>query len=258
MSRLFANNELFLGDTLSKSAHVLTVDPTAHETLRSVHSSEGRPIDSDPDRIRDEELPADVESFHRQCLPEINYRKLLTAARVGKHPNTYEDISRGRWEGSMEGLEKLDGVDKKALVAEHDSAWPERGMFIVILTVSLAAFLQGHVQTSINGATLYRDIIGLNATNQSIYSPQVILRPSSPEKNDFYLGITNAAPFFAAAVLGCFMALPISDRFGRKGSMVVAALIVFITSILLAIVPVLHVDPSWPILLAIRVINGIG
>lgn len=208
--------------------------------------------------MRDEELPADVESFHRECLPEINLQRLLKAAKIGKHPNTYEDISRGRWEGSMEGLEELDGVDKKALVAEHDSALPERGMLIVILTVSLAAFLQGHVQTSINGATLYRNNIGLPESNSSTITPKSILRPSSPTTDDLYLGVTNAAPFFGAAILGCFMALPISDRFGRKGSMVVAALIVFVTSIILAIVPVLDIEPKWALLLGIRIVNGIG
>ncbi|KAH6655064.1 hypothetical protein BKA67DRAFT_657025 [Truncatella angustata] len=234
MSHRLTNNDAYLGDALS--------------------------------HIRDEDLAADVEAFHQQCLPNVNCDRLKRAARVAKHPKTYEDISRGNWPGSTEGLVELDGEEKQALIAEHDSAMPERGMLIVILTVSLAAFLQGHVQTSINGASLYRDAIGLPVNMSSVLNDpttisikQAVLYPSQPSKDDWYLGITNAAPFFAAAALGCWMALPFSDRFGRRGSMVIAAAVVMVTSVLLAIVPVIKTStPKWQILLGIRIINGIG
>jgi hypothetical protein len=216
-----------------------------------------------------------VEAFREQCLPNVNCDRLKRAAIVGKYPKTYEEISRGNWVGSTEGLVELDGEEKQALVAEHDSAMPERGMLVVILAVSLAAFLQGHVQTSINGASLYRDAIGLpsepsNQTavdvsalsaddNGDMWINSAILYPSKPSQSDWYLGVTNAAPFFGAALLGCWMALPFSDRFGRRGSMVVAATVVMVTSVLLAIVPVISTTtPKWQILLAIRIVNGIG
>ncbi|KAK9799225.1 putative Major facilitator superfamily (MFS) profile domain-containing protein [Seiridium cardinale] len=242
MSRRFANNDAYLGDALS--------------------------------HIRDEDLAADVEAFREQCLPNVNCDRLKRAAIVGKHPKTYEDMSRGSWTGSTEGLVELDGEEKQALVAEHDSAMPERGMLVVIMAVSLAAFLQGHVQTSINGASLYREAIGLpsdsststpssltssGSDNSDFQISHSILYPSQPSENDWYLGVTNAAPFFGAALLGCWMALPFSDRFGRRGSMIVAASVVMVTSVLLAIVPVIGTTtPKWQILLAIRIINGIG
>jgi MFS family permease len=176
--------------------------------------------------------------------------------------------------GSTEGLVELDGEEKLALIAENDSAMPERGMLVVILAVSLAAFLQGHVQTSINGASLYRGTIDLpESSNQTtlggsssldngngdIYINNTILYPSQPSQNDWYLGITNAAPFFGAALLGCWMALPFSDRFGRRGSMIVAASVVMVTSVLLAIVPIISTPvPKWQILLGIRIVNGLG
>ncbi|KAK6079389.1 polyol transporter 2-like protein 2 [Seiridium cupressi] len=242
MSRRFANNDAYLGDALS--------------------------------HIRDEDLAADVEAFREQCLPNVNCDRLKRAAIVGKHPKTYEDMSRGSWIGSTEGLVELDGKEKQALVAEYESAMPERGMLVVILAVSLAAFLQGHVQTSINGASLYREAIGLpsdsststpsslttsGSDNSDFQISHSILYPSQPSENDWYLGVTNAAPFFGAALLGCWMALPFSDRFGRRGSMIVAASVVMVTSVLLAIVPVIGTTtPKWQILLAIRIINGIG
>ncbi|KAF3022996.1 hypothetical protein E8E14_010637 [Neopestalotiopsis sp. 37M] len=239
MSRRFANNDAYLGDALS--------------------------------HIRDEDLAADVEAFRDQWLPEVDLDDLKRAAMVAKHPKTYEDISRGTWRGPTEGLVELHDKEKEALLAELESAMPEPGMLLVILAVSLAAFLQGHVQTSINGASLYRTNIGLpsNETtfgmspdgNETImYMDRNVLRPAQPTQNDWYLGITNAAPFFSAALLGCWLALPFSDRFGRRGSMIVAAFMVMVTSALLAMIPVIStpLTPKWQIILIIRIVNGIG
>ncbi|ETS77058.1 hypothetical protein PFICI_10932 [Pestalotiopsis fici W106-1] len=238
MSRRFANNDAYLGDALS--------------------------------HIRDEDLAADVEAFRDQWLSEVDVNDLRRAAIVGKHPKTYEDISRGTWTGPTEGLVELDPKEKEALLKELESAMPEPGMVLVILAVSLAAFLQGHVQTSINGASLYRANIGLpsnettfgmspDGSNTEMWMDRNILRPSQPSPNDWLLGITNAAPFFSAALLGCWMALPFSDRFGRKGSMIVAAAMVMVTSALLAMIPVISTSqPKWQIILGIRIVNGIG
>lgn len=207
-----------------------------------------------PGHIRDEELPGDVAQFQQECLPKVPYDRLLRAARVAKHAKTYEDISRG-YARHVNGLVELSGEEKEALVKEHDSVFAEPGMFIVILTVSLAAFLQGQVQSSINGASLYHDNLDILPTTATILT----VHPGLPGPGDWALGGINATPFLAAACLGCWMAIPLSDRFGRKGSMQVAACLVFLTSILMAIVPLLHVTvPKWKILLVIRIVNGLG
>lgn len=165
----------------------------------------------------------------------------------------------------------LSDEEKEALCDEQDSVFSERGMLIVIFTVSLAAFLQGHVQSSINGASLYRERLDLlcypNGTTVDVINDlrtistnaTSVVHPMAPTRCDWELGATNATPFLAAAVLGCWLALPISDRFGRKGSMVVAAVLVLVSSLLSAIVPVISMSaPKWTILLGIRIINGIG
>ncbi|KAH8895597.1 hexose transporter [Thozetella sp. PMI_491] len=177
--------------------------------------------------IRDEDLPGDVEDFQRTHLPAVAFDRLLRAARVAKNPKTYEDLSRGL-SSYVPGLVDLSGEEKEALVKEQDSVFQEPGMLIVILTVALAAFLQGHVQSSINSASLYHNQLGLQNVNSALMP-----NPSVSGSDNLALGGVNATPFFAAAGLGCWMALPLSDRYGRKGSMQIAAAMVFVTSLLM-------------------------
>ncbi len=120
--------------------------------------------------------------------------------------------------------------------------FPERGMLIVILTVSLAAFLQGHVQSSINGASMYPDRFHPRGSNQAGGEPD----------GDWWLGAMNASPFLFAAVLGCPLALPINDLLGRRGAMAVAALLILVSSLGSA------AASEWHTIFGIRVINGVG
>ena len=118
-------------------------------------------------------------------------------------------------------------------------------MFIVILTVSLAAFLQGFVQSSINGASLYAELF--------IDEYEFNRRTGAGNKDVYWqLGAANAAPWFSAALLGCWISLPLNDRVGRRGSIAVAAILVLISSIGSSFCR------EWYQLFAVRIINGIG
>ncbi|KAI1877075.1 uncharacterized protein JN550_001147 [Neoarthrinium moseri] len=207
--------------------------------------------------IRDEDLPSDVRLFHKHYLPDVHYDRLLRAARVAKHPKAYEDICRVDLDCSKKpGLVNLSREEKVALLKEYDSVIPEPGMLVVILTVSLAALLQGHVQSSINGASLYREILNISTSTQK---HMLEVFPNRPSNGDWILGITNATPFLAAAAFGCWMALPLSDRLGRRGAMTVAAFMVLGTSILMAVIVTIDTAiPKWQILLIVRIINGMG
>ncbi|KAI5457858.1 hypothetical protein BGZ63DRAFT_467104 [Mariannaea sp. PMI_226] len=209
--------------------------------------------------IRDDDLATDVEEFHRVSLSNVDCGRLLRAAKVGKNLKTYQDISRDTGTVPGTGLVELSNEEKQAMVKEEESLSPEPGMRVVILTVSLAAFLQGHVQSSINGASLYSDMFDLSCSNDRAADAHTTIHPTAPRWCDWALGATNAMPFLAAALFGCWLALPISDRFGRKGSMVVAAVLVLLSSLAAAIVPFISTaTPKWVILLVIRIFNGIG
>ncbi|OTA89268.1 hypothetical protein M434DRAFT_79571 [Hypoxylon sp. CO27-5] len=203
--------------------------------------------------LTDEELRKDVTSFHRTCLePVVALDDLLRAARVAQNVRSYDEVARSKAPKAGHTLPvQLTEKEKAALKAEKDVLFSERNMFIVILTVSLAAFLQGFVQSSINGASLYANefglpnaISGLNSTARH--------GNTQPQLDDWKLGATNASPFFFAALLGCWLSLPINDLVGRRGAMAVAACLIFASSLGAAWCS------SWQALLLVRMVNGVG
>ncbi|KAI1099970.1 hypothetical protein F4804DRAFT_349004 [Jackrogersella minutella] len=198
--------------------------------------------------LTDEELQQDVIVFRETCLPTVDPGELLRAARVAQNARSYDSVARSQDPNAGYNLPvKLSKEEKAALKAEKDVLLSQRGMFIVILTVSLAAFLQGFVQSSINGASLYSEQFGLpDAT--SAKRP----RNSNTNSDDWKLGATNASPFFFAAVLGCWMSIPVNDLIGRRGAMFLAACLIFASSLSASWCK------SWQALLAVRIVNGIG
>ncbi len=199
--------------------------------------------------LTDDDLIQDVQRFGQACLPNVEPEKILRAARVAKDIRTYDDLVRSDRPDAGYGLPvQLTDEEKRALKREKDVVFPERGMLIVVLTVSLAAFLQGQVQSSINGASLFPAQLGLgglNATTASTKTPD-------PTIDAWRLGAMNASPFLFAAALGCPLALPINDLVGRRGAMVVAALLILASSLGSAFIS------NWYSLFGVRIINGLG
>ncbi|KAK7953727.1 hypothetical protein PG988_014421, partial [Apiospora saccharicola] len=195
--------------------------------------------------LTDEELVADVYQFQAHFLGSVKPEDLLRAARVAKDVRTYDGVARSENPAAGSGLPvTLKPEEKEALKAEKDVLFSERGMFVVILTVSLAAFLQGFVQSSINGASLY--------SNRFAPGSQNVTGDSKPPAAVWKLGAANASPFLFAAVLGCFASLPINDLVGRRGAMAIAAILIFSSSLGSAWCR------SWGSLFGVRAINGIG
>ncbi|KAK8037891.1 hypothetical protein PG994_014658 [Apiospora phragmitis] len=179
--------------------------------------------------LTDEELVADVYRFQAHYLESVNPEDLLRAARVAKDVRTYDEVARSEDPNAGSRLPViLEPKEKEALKAEKDVLFSERGMFIVILTVSLAAFLQGFVQQP--------------RRDQQPKPPAAVWR----------LGAANASPFLSAAVFGCFASLPINDLVGRRGAMAVAAVLIFGSSLASTWCR------TWGSLFGVRAINGIG
>lgn len=94
--------------------------------------------------LTDEELQRDVRSFVDNHVPSIAYEDLLRAARVAKDIRLYDEVARKEgYYGETNLLVKLTEDEKRALRRERNVPFSEKGMRIVILTVSLAALLQG-------------------------------------------------------------------------------------------------------------------
>ena len=186
----------------------------------------------------DAELKLDVQNFAETYLPSIEYEKVLRAAKVAKDIRLYDEVARSPDPSmALEVPVLLSPEEKYFLRRERDVVFSERGMRKVIFTVSLAALLQGFVQSSFNGASFYRRHWGLDGDNH-----EVIWR----------LGGTNASPWFAAALLGCPLSLPINYWFGRRGGLLAASVLIFASSVGSIFAT------TWVELCCIRVVNGLG
>ncbi|GAA5860108.1 hypothetical protein JCM8547_009180 [Rhodosporidiobolus lusitaniae] len=92
-------------------------------------------------------------------------------------------------------------------------------MYFLVIYVSMAAALQGMDESVTNGANLF-------------WAPQfgLITTRGYPNaaNNQWYLGLTNGAPYLAYAVLGCWLTAPVNNYLGRRGAMFLGSLISFL------------------------------
>ncbi|GAW26945.1 putative sugar transporter [Rosellinia necatrix] len=196
-------------------------------------------IESPLARLTDEALEIDVRRFQSDLLPCVAVEMLSRAVQVAKYIRVYDEVARSNNPGAGEYLPvQLTREEKSSLKKERDSLPSQPTMYVVILTVSLAAFLQGFVQSSINGASLFSEEFGLD-----------VMRSTSDR---WKLGAVNASPFLFAALVGCWVALPINERFGRRGAMAIAASLILASSLGSAFCK------DWKQLFGARVFNGIG
>ncbi|KAI1273948.1 sugar transporter-domain-containing protein [Xylaria sp. FL0933] len=207
-------------------------------------------IESPLARLTDDELERDVREFHQEFLPFVDVQQLLRAVQIAKDTRIYDAVARSDNPHAGKDLPvQLTANEKMELRKEKDSLPSEPTMYIVVLTVSLAAFLQGFVQSSINGASLYAQEFGLDVVKSA---GETGGSPPKPTLNDWKLGAVNASPFLFAALVGCPLALPINDRVGRRGAMAIAACLILASSLGAA------ACSNWKQLFGVRVVNGIG
>ena len=196
-----------------------------------------------PAHLDDRELQRDVRNFSKH-LPGVEYDEILRAARVAKNILTYDEVAKNK-ASQTNLLVALREEEKEGLAAEQDKLRGQfRQIFPVVLTVGCAAFLQGHVQASINCASLYAQWL----------QPLAPGDPEPPQDWKWYwkLGAMNASPFFAAAIIGAPSALLFNYWIGRRGAITVAALMILASSLGGAW------TTYWWQLLCVRLVNGVG
>uniref|UniRef100_A0A8H7TMK6 Major facilitator superfamily (MFS) profile domain-containing protein n=1 Tax=Bionectria ochroleuca TaxID=29856 RepID=A0A8H7TMK6_BIOOC len=131
-----------------------------------------------------------------------------------------------------------------SLKAEREQVFFQSGILPVILTVALAAFLQGHVQSSINAGSLFESLLKLDAGSTQ--------NEIGTRKKDWEIGGMNASPFLAAAIIGAPISLPTNYYIGRRGALIVSALLIIASSVSSAFCQ------DWIQLLGVRIIGGVG
>lgn len=149
--------------------------------------------------MTERELHADVRKFYddtSQTLtglrPYPTEREVQDAAATWQQKDNIENAIREAMGKDSSGSNDttntvipLNNVEKRALINEIDHSFSENGMWMVIFTVSLSAFLQGFVQSSQNGANLFAD--------------QWLKESGSPVNSQF--AYANAAVYLSAAVM---------------------------------------------------------
>jgi MFS family permease len=66
------------------------------------------------------------------------------------------------------------------------------------------------------------------------------------------LGAANASPWFAAALIGCPLSLPVNYWFGRRGGLMAASALIFASSVAAIF------THNWVELTCVRIVNGLG
>ncbi|RYP16577.1 hypothetical protein DL765_005038 [Monosporascus sp. GIB2] len=137
-----------------------------------------------PSCLSDAELRRDVHNFVQNEAPFLRgrERQVELAAIIAKNTRLYDPDSN---EDSLDDIQELTAEERHALRAEKTNPFAEKKILAVFIAVSLAAFLQGFVQSSQNGANLFAEWWGI--------------RNDEEQANE--IGVTNAAVYWAAALM---------------------------------------------------------
>lgn len=181
-------------------------------------------------------LMSDVESFASENKLTHIIPELKRGALIAQDPSGFEDID-------------LTEDEKQALRIEANKKW--RHPFALYLTVavcSLGAAVQGWDQTGSNGANLsFPQDFGIGA---GFLPPG----PDNPhhDRDNWLVGLVNAAPYIASAFLGCWVSDPLNNLLGRRG-------VIFMSAIFLILTPIgSGLCQTWVQLFICRLLLGIG
>ncbi|KAJ5103628.1 hypothetical protein N7532_004157 [Penicillium argentinense] len=170
----------------------------------------------------------DVEKFANEYQVTDILPELKNGALVARDPADFE---------SLPGLTE---TEVTALRDEVLHKWRQpKALYFTIILCSIGAAVQGWDQTGSNGANLsFPDAFGI---------PE-----SASVRNQWLVGVVNAAPYIASAALGCWMSDPANRILGRRGT-------IFISAIFCVLAPIGSAfTQNWPQLFITRLLLGIG
>ncbi|KAF9529267.1 hypothetical protein CPB83DRAFT_927280 [Crepidotus variabilis] len=114
-----------------------------------------------------------------------------------------------------QSIQELDADDLATIQREITHKWHQpKDLYLTVLLCSVAAAVQGWDQTGSNGANLsFPKAFGIESI------------PGTPDamKNEWLVGLVNAAPYIAASLIGCWCTDPLNFYLGRRGAIFVTA-----------------------------------
>ncbi|KAL9010500.1 MAG: hypothetical protein Q9173_004572 [Seirophora scorigena] len=183
-------------------------------------------IENPLSHLTPDQLERDARAFARH--EGLDADLIIKGARIAKDPQYFATIP------GVTEEEKLALQDEKRHRFRQPSA-----LYLTIVVCSIGAAVQGWDQTGSNGANLnWPEAFGLNIDQDS---------------DDFWiLGLVNAAPYFAAALIGCWLSHPLNYRIGRRGTIFFAAWFCFLSVLGSAC------TQTWVQLFICRILLGVG
>ncbi|KAJ5749675.1 Major facilitator superfamily domain general substrate transporter [Penicillium manginii] len=170
----------------------------------------------------------DVEEFANEYQVTDILPELKKGALVARDPEAFESVP------------DLSETEVTALRDEVLHKWRQpKALYFTIILCSIGAAVQGWDQTGSNGANLsFPDAFGIPEDGNV--------------RNQWLVGIVNAAPYIASACLGCWLSDPCNRILGRRGTIFISAIFCVITPIGSAFAQ------NWQQLFIIRLLLGIG
>ncbi|KJX99173.1 MFS sugar transporter like protein [Zymoseptoria brevis] len=191
-------------------------------------------IDNPLLRFSPQEIEKRTKEFVRTYDLLKQERVFVKAGKILRDPEAWESVP------------DLTAEEKDVLLHETQHGfWSQPKEFrVTIITLCVAAVVQGWNQTASNGANL-------SWPEQLNIGP---LDGCNPKGGAAWIfAIVNAAPYFSASFIGCWLSDPISEYFfGRRPPIAISGALILASMIGGACV---H---TWQQLLACRVILGIG
>ncbi|CDS01785.1 hypothetical protein, partial [Sporisorium scitamineum] len=194
--------------------------------------------------IPKDELLRNVEAFAQEKGLTDAVEMLKKGALLAQRPAEYQDI------------DELTQDEKDAVAHEYAHKWSHPFLlYMTIFVCSIGAATQGWDQTGSNGANL--------SFPQEFNIPEtasVGIAPGQPgyasaadaERHQWLVGLVNAAPYIASAMLGCWLSDPLNNLFGRRGC-------IFVTAVILVVTPICSgLTQNWYQLFIVRLLLGIG
>ncbi|MCJ1304815.1 hypothetical protein MMC08_007628 [Hypocenomyce scalaris] len=163
----------------------------AEKTRRNVNAKLANPLAGYSHAELEEQGAAYARKY--QIGDDEDIRAFQKGACLAQDPSKYDTI------------EGLDGKELEVLRKEFTNRWSQPTlMYVVIVLCSTCAAVQGMDEAVVNGGQIF-------------YGPQFgISGPSS--RSTWLLGLTNAAPYFCCAFIGCWLTVPFNNWFGRRGT----------------------------------------
>lgn len=239
-----ANEKISPLEEKSGANRLVTQDAGSHESVNYKGDFDDAVVTNPLAGLSKEQLLRDVEVFaHEKGLLD-DLEVLKRGALLAQRPAEFQQI------------DELSTEEKDAIHHENTHRWSHPLLlYMTIFTCSIGAATQGWDQTGSNGANLsfpQEFNIPESASEGIAVGALGYVSQATAEKNQWLVGIVNAAPYIASAFVGCWLSDPLNNWFGRRGC-------IFITAVILVITPIASgLTQNWWELFIVRFLLGIG